>query len=290
MKTKSTHNLFLISFVSAGLLLFNTSILAQQPDKQSGGKKTITIHVTKEDNGGTTTIDTTIITEGDFDADAFLKDKGVMDEFPENGRQIRKNIIMRHPDVQHFGGNNFEVNTPDTIMIDKDTVIIINENFDMPTPPPFPDMPFRPEFKNQQGFSPMGRPRPDQMMEGFARALGLEDFMPFGDLEKIIVKKKHHGKKVIISFEDRDEACGERDHRRNREEREIIYNNEDQGMVPQNEERVIVKGEPGRKIIINKNIETNGDEKTITIKADVDNAPTEKQVKKVIIIKEEKTK
>lgn len=290
MKTKSTHNLFLITFISAGLLQFNSGAFAQQPDKQSGGKKTITIHVTKEDNGSTTTIDTTIITEGEFDTDAFLKEKGVMDDLPDNGRQSRKNIIMRHPGTQQFGGNNFEVNTPDTIMIDKDTIIILNKNFDMPAPPPFPDMPFRPELENRQGFQRMERPCPDQMMEGFARLFGFEDFMPFGDLEKIIVKKKHHGKKVIISFEDRDEVCCERGHRKNREEREIIYNNEDQGMAPQNEERVIVKGEPGRKIIINKNIETNGTEKTITIKADVDNAPTEKQVKKVIIIKEEKTK
>ena len=116
--------------------------------------------------------------------------------------------------------------------------------------------------------------------------MGLEDMMPFGDLDNIVVKKKNKGKKVIITFQDRDESKPEHKSSDKKEEKVIIYKNSEQGMAPQNEEHYVIQGENGEKIIINKNVVTNGNEKTVTVKADVDNSAPVKQEKKIIIIKE----
>jgi hypothetical protein len=111
--------------------------------------------------------------------------------------------------------------------------------------------------------------------------------MPFGEMKQMVVKKKRNGKKVIITFEDRDETS-----RRNTktEEKVIILKNPDQAGVPGNENRIIIKGNPGEKIIINEDIDTETNEKMVTVDVETDNATPVKTEKKVIIIKEEKKK
>ncbi len=99
--------------------------------------------------------------------------------------------------------------------------------------------------------------------------------MPFGEMKQVVVKKKRNGKKVIITFEDRDEfAC---EHGNKGEERVMIYKNDDNRNTPHKEVRVIVLDNPDQKTIIDKEVDHAG-------------PGVVKQPKQVIIIKEEKIK
>lgn len=278
MKTLFTNKFFLLSFVMAGLFLISSKIYAQlKPGEQSKEQKTITIHVTKVEGGKTTVIDTTVVTEGDFDADAYLQEKGVLNDIPEKEGKVEKHIIIRHPGNSESEQSESDENLPDTIIINTDHEYAFNDNFDRDAPPSphHPDMPFEYFlYDNPQGFSHFEGPRMEDMLQELASTLGLEGVMPFGDMKQIVVKKKHHGKKMIITFEDRENTSG--DHGKKHEEKVIILNDNNTGMAPRREEKVvIVQGNPGERTATEKEIE---------------NAKPAKQQQKVIIIQEEKTK
>lgn len=264
------------------------SVAQQKPSEPARDKKTISIQVTKEINGKIEKIDTTFVTTGDFDTDAFLKEKGISLEGTE-GKSINKEIYILHPDPKEITWTESDGKSPDSVFIRDSRVVIINADSDKPHSLPgdfrqFHSKPMPPCC------APMHGPDFGPMMEGMVRSMGLEEMMPFGELEKIVVTKKRNGKKVIITFEDRDEACCPSDGNKNKEEKVVIIKNGEQGMAPQGEEKYIINGENGEKIIINKNVIVKGDEKTVTIKADVDNPAPVKEEKKVIIIKEEEIK
>lgn len=247
MKTRVTF--FLLSFVIAGFILFSGNCFAQQKQEdQTNAKKTITIHVTKEVNGSTVVIDTTVVTDGDFDADAFLEEKGVMNDMPQTGKNVEKHIIIRHPDSKEFHWNDSDGNSPDTLIIDDDRALLFDDNIDMPFPPQS-ERSFN--FDMPQGFRHRQGPQFEDIMEGMARSLGLENVLPFGEMKQVIVKKKHNGKKVIITFEDRDRE--NRDIRNKKEENGIIYKNSDQGIAPQNEKHIIIKRDKGDKVMVKEN-------------------------------------
>lgn len=287
MKTGTTFSFFMFVFAIAGFTLFAENGFAQQkPAGKEKEKKTITIHITSETDGKVVKMDTTFVTEGNFDEDTFLKEKGIVTDEKAEGK-VQKNVIIRHPGSKEITWTESDGDSPDTIVISDGRVIIHidkNKKFDMPVPPPHPGM--HKEFNMQYGFPHMQGPMFEHMMEGMIRSMGLEDMMPFGELDNIVVKKKHNGKKVIISFEDRDEATTYHKSNDKKEEKVIIYKNGEQGMAPRNEEHYVIQGENGEKIIINKNMVINGNEKTVVIKADVDNSAPVKQEKKIIIIKE----
>jgi hypothetical protein len=242
-----------ITFTIAGFLLFSVSSFAQQKsDNQAKGKKTITIHVTKEVDGNTIVIDTTIVADGDFDTDAFLEEKGVRGDKPEAGRNIEKHIIIRHPGSQEFSWSESDGNLSDTIIINDDREFSFNDKIDMPPPPPpHAGRPYDFNFNMPGEFHHFRGQQFEEMMEGMAKTFGLENVMPFGEMKQVVVKKKRNGKKVIITFEDRDKEGTEQGqgHKR-KEEKVIIYKNGEQGMVPQNEERIIINGQPGENVVI----------------------------------------
>jgi len=288
MKPRATF-LLLSSAFTAFLLLSQISFAQQKPDDQAKAKKTITIHVTKEVNGDAVVIDTTIVTEGDFDADAFLKEKGVMDDTPGAGNNVQKHVIIRNQGTDEPGMGDSEVGTPDTIIINDDQVFVLKNKHHKHSPHmASPDMPYDFDFNMPQDFRPMPAPRFEDMLEGMARSYGLENMMPFGEMKQVVVKKKRNGKKVIITFEDRKKGVGEHEQgNRKKEEKVIIYRNGEQGNLPQNEERVMVKGKPGENVIIHKTVKKteNGDQ--VIINAEVENPSPVKTEKKVIIITEE---
>jgi hypothetical protein len=294
MKTKLNFRHFPFAVAFTGLILLSASSFAQQKTEEqaSTNKKTFTIHITKEVDGNTVVIDTTVVTDGDFDADAFLEEKGVLDDMPANSKHIEKDVIICHPGGGHeFSRNNSDDNLPDTVFINNDTIIVFSDKFDMSTPPPHPGMSYNYNFGMPADFPLIQGPQIEEMFEGLANSFGLENVMPFGEMKKMVVKKKRNGKKVIITFEERDKETVEQEHgNKKNQEKVIIYKNGGQSSVPQNEERIIIDGQTGEKIIINKKVETNGDEKTITVKADVDKSAPVVKEKKVIIIKEQKTK
>ncbi len=126
-----------------------------------------------------------------------------------------------------------------------------------------------------EDFPPVQGPRFEDMLEDMLRAQGLDDFTPFGDMKQMVVKKKRHGKKVIITFGDSDETHMERRQGGEHEKRIMIYKNGEQGMAPSKEERVIVRRNPGEKVIINEDVDKS--------------APVNKE-KKIIIIREDENK
>jgi hypothetical protein len=293
MKPVFTNHFSRYAIALAGLFLLSGNSIAQQSsESQPKGKKTITIHVTKEVDGDVLVIDTTVITDGDFDADSFLMEKGILDDNPGYDRQMDKKVIIRHPNSQDFSWNESERGMADTVFIDSDTVIVLTDNFEThPPSPPLPGMIYDYNFDMPDDFPPMQSPQLEEMLEGFARSFGIDDVMPFGEMKQVVVKKKRHGKKIIITFEDRDKADIDEDRgNRKKEEKVIIYKNGDMGKTRQNEDRVGIEGQQGEKVIIHKNVETNGEEKIVTITTDVDDSTPVKKGKKVIIIKEEKTK
>lgn len=287
MKPLTCTHKVLLAFVLFTFIAGN-SIAQQKNTDPAKGKKTITIHVTKEADGNTIQIDTTFVANGDFDTDTFLQEKGItLDE--EAGKSVEKKIIINNPESKEFTWTESDGDSPDTLIIKDSRVIILSDNSGMHGLSQQPGMQFH---SNQipPCFSPMQGPPPEHMIEGMMRAMGLENMMPFGNMENIVVKKKRNGKKVIITFEDNDKTCCEHAKNSKQEQKVIIYNNGEQGMAPQNEERYIVKGVSGETIIIDKNVETKGNEKTVTIRADVDKpAPVQKE-KKIVIIKEEEIK
>jgi hypothetical protein len=305
MKTHSTKRSIIAAIILTGFIMISGSSFAQQEsDNKPATKKTITIHVTKEVNGKTTVIDTTVVTDGDFDADAFLAEKGVMNDASEQGSNKEKKVIICHPGAKEFSWSDSESSVPDTLYVGNDTIIMLSEesgmpapppgksfdyNFNMPVPPP-PGMTYDYDFDMPAEFPHMEGMQFGAMMEELARSLGLENVMPFGEMKEVVVKKKRNGKKVIITFENRDEMDKEHANVQRKEEKVYIYSNVDRNKAPQNEERIIIEGQPGERIIINKNVDVIGDEKTINVKTEVDKAEPVKVEKKVIIIKEEKSK
>jgi len=277
MKTRFTNHFFLHALVITGFILLSAQGFAQQQTEDNTKKqKTITIHVTKVEDGKTVVIDTTVIDDGDFDADAYLSGKGVLKDIPENGRNIEKEIIIRHPEMQGYEQSGRDDNSPDTIIIDTDREYALNDQFDLDIPPmpDNPDMPFGYfQYEYPHGFSHLNGPHMDAILRELANSIGLSEVMPFGDMKQVVVKKKRNGKKVIITFEDREKSLGE--HGKKQEEKVIILKDNSTGMAPHHEERVIIQGDPGEGTTMEKDVEKT--------------APAKQQTK-VIIIKEEKTK
>jgi hypothetical protein len=288
MKTITIKSFFLLAFAAAGLLLLPGRSFAQQKtEDQAKSKKTITIHITKEVDGNTVVIDTTVVTDGDFDADAFLEEKGVLNDMPEKGNNVEKHIIIRHPGTQEFSDNDSDESMPDTIIINEDKSLLSDDKFDMPFPPNS-GMPFN--FDIPKEFHHFDGQRFEDMLEGMARSYGLENVMPFGEMKQMVIKKKHNGKKVIITFRDREGSSDEHRHGNKKEERIIIRQNGEHGMAPRHQERVIIDGQPGKNVVIHRNVKKteNGDQ--VIINEEVDKPVPAKKKTTVIIIKDDGTK
>lgn len=281
---------FLLVAALAGFVLFTTNGYSQQkPDNQASNNKTITIHVTKEVDGKTIVLDTTIVTENDFDVNEFLKEKGIQDDMDSEMKDVEREFALKDgKGTSHFWYHNSDGGTPDTIIIndriilsDKSKDFYFNMPFEIPEIPEIPELPELQDhlyFNTPNEYSQSWEMPSQNMLKGMAFNFGLDNLMPFGEMKKMVVKKKRHGKKVVITFEDRDdnnfewnESCCPRGHRN--DENVIIYNNGKRFNLPDSEGRIII--EPDRKVIIER---------------DIDKPAVEKNHKKVVIIKEDKGK
>jgi hypothetical protein len=290
MKTRATF--FLLSFTTAGFILAAGNSFAQQKsDGQANVKKTITIHVTKEVDGKTMVADTTIVTDGDFDTDAFLEKKGVGSDMAKKAENVDKRIVIIHPDSKEFPRSESGKNAPDTLGNTDKQVFIFKDDYDLiDNQEPRGGMPFHYKLQVPDDYMPMPHPPFEDMMQGMLRTFGLENVMPFGEMKQVVVKKKRNGKKVIITFEDRKGESSENGKGNKKEEKVIIYKNADQGMAPQNTERVFIDGETGEKIIIQKQVRKTGNGTEVIVNTNVDKSAPVKGEKKVIIITEEEKK
>jgi len=274
------------AFVACIVLFASGTIAQEKPDAQTPGKKTITIHVTKEVDGNIVVIDTTVVTDGDFDADAFLQEKGVLNDIPETSRNIDKKVIIMQPGTDMEWSDSGK-HSGDTIILDQERVYVFSDKFDIETPEAqaMPYHHFQLDMPDE--FPQMNEQLMQEMIEGMARSYGLDGMMPFGEMKQVVVKKKRNGKKVIITFEDRDKSENKNI---KKEEKVIILRDSDMGNLEQNDNRVIIKGKPGEKIIINENVDPETNEKRVTVNVETDNKTPEKTQTKVIIIKEAEEK
>lgn len=269
--------------ISALLLLEGKSFAQQKSEEQAAAKKTINIHVTTEIDGNVAVIDTTIVTEDNFDTDVLLQEKGVTNDRHEAGRKVEKCVIIRHPGSQDFSRNKPEINSPDTIVIENDNRFIYKDNHDL-LAPSIEAVPFDYRHDMPHDFNHMEKQQFEMMLEGLARSFGLENVWPFGEMEKVVIKKKRNGKKVIITFEDREENNDNANQGNKKEEQVIILKNEEQGMSPENEEQIIIDGKTGENVLIRRKVvKTENGEQVIT-NAEIKNPSPVKKEKKVIII------
>jgi hypothetical protein len=290
MKTRATF--FLLSFTTAGFILAAGNSFAQQKsDDQAIVKKTITIHVTKEVDGKTMVVDTTVVTDGDFDTDAYLEKKGVGSDMAKKGENVDKRIVIIHPDSKEFSWSESGKNSPDTVGNMDKQLFIFKDDYDLIDPQePRGGEPFHYKIQAPDDYMLMQHPAFEDMMEGMLRSFGLENVMPFGEMKQVVVKKKRNGKKVIITFEDRKGESSEDVKGNKKEEKVIIYKNADQGMAPQNDERIFIDEETGEKIIIQKEVRKTGTGTEVIVNTTVDKSAPVKGEKKVIIVTEEEKK
>ena len=294
MKITSISRIFVFSFAVTGFLHLSGNCFAQQKSEDPGKKqKTITIHVTKEVDGNVIVIDTTIVTNDDFDTDAFLKEKGVMDDMPGQKEQMEKEIIIRHPGAKNIEWNESDKYTPDTLVVGDKKVRVFVDTDEIESP----------DFRHQPGMryhyyqsdrnhgSPhMQDEEIQRLIEDLTESLGSDNTMSFGDAKQVIIKKKHHGKTIIINFEDNDKDSHKHKGKKN-EEKVMIMRNGEQGSVSSPKQKyIIMEGSPEGKMIINEDVDKATNEKTVTVTVGSDKDAPVKQHKKVIIIKEEKEK
>ena len=216
MKTKAAHKYLLLSFCLLSLMLLSGNCFAQaKTENEPQKKKTITLHVTKDDDGTITVIDTTVVTDTDFDADAFLLKKGVSDKQIDGDKHVVKKIVIVKPGTKSITYSEDAGNNADTVMMADGKIIIIQGKPDLQGLESIDEeMEFGHKMPGCSGH--FQGPMCEQMIKGMMDDYGLDAFMPFGEMKKIVVKKKHHGKKLIITFEDREGACCEHEHREKR--------------------------------------------------------------------------
>jgi len=287
MKTYIFQKVLMLSMVLAGYFVSpDTCFAQQQNDGQKKSKKNITLHITKEVEGKTIELDTTFVTEDEFDSEAFLKKRGFDFDF-KNLKDIQKDIVIRHPEFNSFSWSGTEI--PDTLRHEKDRMIAFSDKFDFEMPP-LPDYPFKNfHFKAPQRNNNFNKRDFEELIEKMARKFDFEEMTPIGEMKNFTIRKHRHGKKVTITFEDRDDDFDHSSRTRNNK-RVIIYNNGDRTVISPDEERMLNRTrEPGERIRLEKRIATD-DENRIIIKGEEDKKLPKKTEKRVIIIKEDDDK
>ncbi len=259
MKRNFRNLILAIVAVLFAVLLPKQSTAQQNNEDPENSKKTISIHVTKQVNGETITIDTTVVTDGEFDADAFLREKGVLNDLPSemNGKEYSEN-------APHFEFHNFDGTFPDTMVFNDRQLRIFGDkehfNFQIPEFPTMPDMPNWTEQMPPSNFHFFSNPNSiDNLLQ--------QHGAPFGDMKKMVIKKKRNGKKVTITFENKEEKCCKKG--RKSTEDNVYYFNNGNGN-PEQEMRVIIQN-------------NDDNSKTVTIETD-DNTPKAKKIEKKVVI------
>jgi len=288
MKTNIFQKALMLSMVLSGYFVSpDTCFAQQQNDGQKKTKKNITLHITKKVDGKTIELDTTFVTEDEFDSEAFLKKRG-FDFESKNIKDIQKDIVIRHPEFNSFSWSDTDI--PDTLQHDKDRMIVFSDKFDFDMPP-MPDYPFRNfHFKGSHRNTNFNERDFEELIEKMARKFDFEEMTPMGEMKNFTIRKHRNGKKVTITFEDRDDDDFDHENRSRNNSRVIIYNNGDRTVISPDDERMLNRTrEPGERIRLEKKIATD-DENRIIIKDDGDKKLPKKTEKRVIIIKEDDDK
>jgi hypothetical protein len=248
VQIKKARILFLITVV---MLFFAGNLGAQnKASKEKSGKQKYSIHILKEVNGEKTTIDTTFESSDDFDVNAWVDKHNAEMDMDENLKKMEKEFKVTIP---NFSDEDMK-SMPDTIIVNGDTIVVntqlkkilednpdlgklgmenfFNQKIEAPSSPKHGMPPCCP-FPGMNGM--------DQMMPfNGLNFPGLEKLLPLGNLEQIVIKKKRHGKKIIINFEDNDDDIVIRPgmHRQ-----EYLYNDDRSENKHSRNKRIIIEKE-----------------------------------------------
>lgn len=217
-------------FVSA-----NKASAQEKKPSASDQKSEITIHISRDVNGEVVKYDTTFEAGSDFDVEAFLdtKDLGMKHPEPELDRHVEFfNFETPEP------GEEFP-KLPDSIGLDslmRGVQRMYGEimkkfpggpdmkwNFNVEPPDSEQEHPqeFQWQDKNPRTCCPFhNNSRPNNMCLPQFPGMDIAPFIGNSRPEKVIIHKKRHGKKVVITYEDDDEFEGLKD------DEVIIYRND----------------------------------------------------------------
>jgi hypothetical protein len=284
MKTPSLHRVISKSsfLLPAIILLCAFHAQAQEQKKSTGNeKRTVSILITKDVDGKTTQIDTTFEATDDFDVDAFVKEHDAGNVVRHKNNNSDKSIVIRMPEMNM---SDMSIN-PDTLVINGDTIIVNTEintaseglpgmedmgmdnHFEIPAEPFGHECcPGQPECRQgEKGCQPTMIP-----FTGFGFP-GMENLMPFGDLENLKIKTKRHGKKVIMTFRDNERKPK---HRHHMEERSYCSTNDSDDDQPSKHKKVIILKDDRQAIEKEMNVDVErrkeGDREVIIIKKKMD--------------------
>ena len=268
-----SHPIFLITGML--ILLGSYSQAQEKNDNEKTGKQKVSIHIIKEVDGVKTIIDTSLTVEKDFDVHQWMEENDMENDTKAQSRKIEREINITIPEI----AEGFEGSFPDTMIVNGDTIFLGMEgeklklmmedlpdmaemNIDKfiegegrePLHFEFHEMPencphFR--FEGQTGFPPM-----HQFM-----IPGLEGLMDLGNLDNIVIKKKRHGKKIIISFKD--------DVRKDCPHHSYQFNEENHVMkAPKHEQKKVVIRHNNKEVDENSSVQRiqDGDKEVIIIR------------------------
>lgn len=262
LRFKTRRMPFLLIIV---LLLLSVSLNAQNKvSKEKSGKQKYSIHILKDVNGEKTIIDTTFESSDDFDVNAWVDKHDAEMEMDKKLQNMEKEINVTIPNFSDMDMKSI----PDTIIVNGDTIIVntqlkkifennpdlgkmgmenfFNQNIEAPESPKHG----MPQCCPLSGMHGMDRMMPFNGMN----FPGLEKMLPFGNLERIVIKKKRHGKKIIINFEDNDDDIVIRPgmHRQ-----EYYYNNDRSENRHSRDKKIIIEKEinPGSNDEEGSNVE-----------------------------------
>ncbi|NVO19813.1 MAG: hypothetical protein HXX13_08935 [Bacteroidetes bacterium] len=278
---KSNRVLFLLCL---SMLFFTGFSYAQNKGKKEDTPtQKYSIHIVKEVNGVKTTIDTTFESPDNFDVDAWVERQNNNQDLESEKKDMdhkmkdfEKQITVTIP---NFSGDE-KNGIPDTIYINNDTVVInaqlqeMLENhpewkdfgnsgfFDKHNEMPSPKHSEKPSCCPMPGCPGMNGMNP---FEGFG-IQGLEKLLPLGNLEQIVIKKKRHGKKIIINFEDNDDDIIIRPGRRG-ESYEYNFNSDEPSPRHSKGKKVIIESDRRQDSRIESS--DDGNKKVIIIHKDV---------------------
>lgn len=206
----------LIMFIAA----FSAGNYASAQEKESSapaGKSAITIHISKDDDGKIIKFDTTFEAGSDFDVDAFLDEKGI-------GMKQSRPDSDSDFEIFNFGFPELDerfAHFPDSLINDSLMFRIqrrledLSENFpgcpgmrqDFGTEAP-DESPCPRQLKRDQkrmdmpGCCPYDHEKLQGMFPPQFPGMEFAPFSGYGHPEKVIIHKKRHGKKVVITYND----------------------------------------------------------------------------------------
>ncbi len=263
-----------ILFLSSGM-----GIAQEKNDNEKSGKQKVNIHITKEIDGVKTVIDTSFTVSEDFDVHHWMEEQDMNPSEPIKSREINKEIKITIPEFAESEIGSL----PDTMIINGDTIFLgingqelkmmfhdfpeladldiqkyMDESMKDIRTPEFPGSPDCPHFRFE-GHPPFP-PLHQFMMPG------LEFLNDLGTLDNIVIKKKRHGKKIIISFEDRD---GEKPIRHGKRDHYYYNDDEHSQKSPKHyEKKVVIRNHDSKVVDENSEVERikDGDKEIIIIR------------------------